>query len=126
MDNSSPIFPLRRIIGILLGGLMLIVLVWYVLFQARLLITGPDLVILQEPAVVQTERTITLEGQAHNIAYLTLNGRRIYTDINGYFKEALVLENGYTITTIEAADRYGRTKALSRTFVYVPASLVTR
>ena len=52
---------------------------------------------------------------------LTLNDREIYTDKNGVFTEALVLENGYTVATLTAHDRYGRTQELTETFVYAPA-----
>ncbi len=78
-----------------------------------------------EPARVSNERIITLEGQARNIAKITLNGRQIFTDPTGNFAEALVLENGYTIATIAATDRYGRTTTLTRPFMYTPASMVT-
>ncbi len=101
-------------------GLFLLVFVGYVLFQARFILIGPVLELTIEPNRVQSERTITLEGRAKNIVKITLNDREIYTDKNGYFKEVLVLENGYTITTIKGIDRYGRTITLSRTFVYKP------
>lgn len=124
MDRTAD-FPLQRLlktIGVLIlaGGI-----IWYVIFQARLLLTGPELVLLSEPSPIHTERIIELEGYARNISYLSLNGRRIYTDRSGHFKEALVLENGYTVTTIEATDRYGRTATIERSFVFIPASLVT-
>jgi hypothetical protein len=89
----------------------------YVLFQARFLIEGPQINVQDQP-VSQTQRLVTLEGQARNIVHISLNGRQIYTDKNGNFKEALVLENGYTIATLEAEDRYGRKIHHTETFVY--------
>ncbi len=93
----------------------------YSIFQARFLIEGPQITFTSEIASVQTDRVVTLEGTTANIVILTLNGREIYTDKQGHFKEALVLENGYTIATLQAKDRYGRTHAVTKTFVYTPA-----
>ncbi len=93
----------------------------YLLFQARFILAGPQIRFTSEIASVQQERVVYLEGQAENIVRLWLNGREIYTDQAGYFKEALVLENGYTIATLSAEDRYGRQKAVTRQFVFTPA-----
>lgn len=91
----------------------------YVLFQARFIIEGPQISLTSDTPAVSQSRVVTLAGQARNIARMTLNGRQIYTDKYGNFKEALVLENGYTITTLQAEDRYGRTTTLSRSFVHI-------
>lgn len=94
----------------------------YVVFQARFLIIGPQVRLVQESESVVNERQITLAGSAFNISRLWLNDRPIYTDAQGNFKEALVLENGYTVATVRAQDRYGRETAIKRTYVYIPAS----
>jgi hypothetical protein len=107
----------------LLGGVTLLGLaIIYILFQARFLITGPQIILKNEPSVEQNVRIITLEGTALNITHLWLNDRQIYTDEHGNFKEALVLENGYTSTTLKAKDRYGRETKVVRSYVYTPAS----
>ncbi len=109
----------------LLGGVTLLGLaIIYILFQARFLITGPQIILKNEPTVEQNVRTITLEGTALNITHLWLNDRQIYTDEHGNFKESLVLENGYTITTLKAKDRYGRETKVVRSYVYTPASII--
>jgi hypothetical protein len=115
---------LRSVLTIIGGIILLGIIVVYVAFQGRFLITGPQIVLMTEPAVQQNERVITLEGKAFNITHLWLNDRPIFTDEQGYFKEALVLENGYTITTLRAKDRYGREKRVVRSFVYTPASII--
>ena len=96
----------------------------YVAFQARFLITGPEIVLTNEPDTHQNERVVILEGSAFNITHLWLNDRQIFTDEHGNFKEALVLENGYTITNLRARDRYGRETRVVRSFVYTPASII--
>jgi hypothetical protein len=94
----------------------------YVAFQARFLIIGPQLQLTDESEQLVNQRQITLAGSAANISRLWLNDRPIFTDAQGDFKEALVLENGYTIATIRAEDRYGRETTIKRTYVYTPAS----
>jgi len=117
-------FRFRTFVRISLGLIFLTGLLVYIVWQARFLITGPELVLRDEPALQSNQRIITLAGAARNITKITLNGRQIYTDPAGNFSEALVLENGYTIATIAAADRYGRTTELRRPFVYTPGSIL--
>jgi hypothetical protein len=71
------------------------------------------------PDTIQVERVVMLQGSAENIAFLSLNGRQIYTDKKGYFQETLVLENGYTVATVQAQDRYGRSSSYTKEFVYI-------
>jgi hypothetical protein len=94
----------------------------YVAFQARFLIIGPQLRLTNESEQLVNQRHITLTGSAANISRLWLNDKPIYADAQGNFTEALVLENGPTIATIRAEDRYGRETTIKRTYVYYPAS----
>ena len=94
----------------------------YIAYQARFLIIGPQITLTTEVPMLQNSRQITLTGDASNISRLWLNGRPIFTDRNGTFTAAVILENGYTVTTLKAEDRYGRTTLITRPFVYVPAS----
>ena len=107
----------------LIAGLLLLV-ISFVIFQARFLITGPQIIITEAPEGPQNERQIHIVGTAYNISRLWLNDRPIYTDAQGNFKEAVVLENGYTIATLRAEDRYGRTTKVTRPLVYIPASFL--
>lgn len=113
-------FTFKQFVQYSLLFVLVLTFLSYTLWQARLLIIGPTITLTAEPAVVVHERTTELSGYAANIVRITLNGRQIYTDKNGYFKEVLVLENGYTVATLTGTDRYGRTTSLTRTFVYVP------
>jgi len=94
----------------------------YVIFQARYLISGPQISLVENPDLRQNERQIFLSGATFNISHLWLNDRPIYTDGQGNFKEALILENGYTVATLRAEDRYGRETRIIKPFVYTPAS----
>ena len=111
---------LRKILYYICISIVICLFVGYAVFQARFLIAGPVITLQNSPDTVQTQRLITLEGIVQNIVFITLNGRQIYTDKNGYFKEALVLENGYTVATLQAHDRYGRSRSYTQEFVYTP------
>jgi len=114
----------RTILKLAAASIALVFLILYALFQARFLIVGPQIVLSYEPGSIQNERQIYLEGTTYNISRLWLNDRQIYTDAQGSFKEALILENGYTVSTLRAEDRYGRSTDLSRSFMYTPASFI--
>lgn len=107
------------VLALFLGGI-----VWYTSFQSRNLISGPHISFISELDTVQAENTIEIEGKADNITSLTLNGNPIYTDEEGIFRKSLVLENGYTIMTLRAKDRFGRTISLSKSFVYAPQTSI--
>lgn len=123
-ESLTSDFELRSVLKVIGTVTLLALIALYVLFQARFLITGPQIMLRNEPAIQQNVRIVTLEGTAVNITHLWLNDRQIFTDEQGNFKEALVLENGYTITTLRAKDRYGRETRVVRSFVYTPASLI--
>jgi hypothetical protein len=122
IDTST--LTLRTIVRYALAIILVTVLIAYIIFQARFLIQGPTITLTNEPSSVENSHTVTLTGQARNIAKITLNDRPKFTDTSGYFSEALVLENGYTIATITATDRYGRETRVVRTFVYTPTSII--
>lgn len=115
----------RDIIRISLMAVAGLIVIMYILFQARFLVIGPQITLSKEIPLQQNERFVTLTGKATNISRLWLNGRPIFTDPKGDFAAAVVLENGYTIAKLEAEDRYGRRTSLSREFVYTPMNFVT-
>lgn len=96
-------------------------LTWYAAFQARFFIAGPSITLAGDTATRRDSRSVTVMGTAENITAITLNDRPIFTDDAGNFREQLVLENGYTILTLRARDRYGRKTVLAQPFVYTPA-----
>lgn len=124
MIAPHPTPALRTILFLFLGLCGTVVVGAYVIFQARYLITGPQIVLTAPPPTVSAERVVTLSGTAYNIARLWLNDRQIFTDAQGNFAEALVLENGYTVATLKAEDRYGRTREVHRELVYRPMSVI--
>lgn len=117
-------FIIPRILKIVAIAVICIALVYYVLFQARFLIGGPQVALTDTPETVQTERQIVITGTASNITAIYLNGRPIVTNEQGFFSEKVVLENGYSIVRIDAADRYGRTTSIEKPFIYQENNLL--
>jgi len=118
LTGQSPILP--KLITIITVSLVVGGVVLYILFQARFLIQGPQVLLTTKLDTIQTEREITLEGTAKNITAIYLNGRSIVTNEAGYFRESVVLQNGYSIIRIDAEDRYGRTTFVEQSIVYQP------
>ena len=89
------------LLGLLIGG--------YGLFQAHKYIEGP-VVAIDSPqnGVTYNSPLIEVEGHTKNVAYLTLDGRQIFTDTSGRFDEKLLLSPGYTILTLVARDKFGK------------------
>jgi hypothetical protein len=123
-DLTPTRFTFRSLVYVMVMGAAATAILLYVLFQARFLIQGPQIALIEEPASVQNSQVVHLRGTARNITKISLNGRQIFTDKVGYFDEALVLENGYTIATIQATDRYGRNARIVKQFVYTPTSII--
>ena len=49
-----------------------------------------------------------VKGYAKNATYLSLNGREIFIDKDGSFKETISLLPGYSVITLEAQDKFGK------------------
>ena len=111
----------KLIIGIGVVILAKFCLIVYSYSQSREYLRGPVLTI-EEPLNGSSSTTslVALVGHARNISFLTLNGRQIFTDEQGRFKESLLLQNGYNIMTLEAKDRFGHTMEKRLELVYKP------
>lgn len=93
-------------------------LLTYIAYQARFLLIGPQITITDASQGTVGERVVTIEGTVRNIARISLNGKQIYTDPEGFFREAVVLGTGYNLITIAATDRYGRSTTVKHEYVY--------
>lgn len=89
--------------------LVAVVGVSYFLFQARFMVLGPMLEITypQNGALVASS-IVDIEGRAKNIAWISLNGRQIFTDEDGHWSERMVVSPGTSIMTVKTKDRFGR------------------
>lgn len=108
--KSSP--NIRRKIALLL----FIAIVIYAVWNARNLILGPRIEVLEpEDGALISSPTLIVKGTVKNGSFISLNGRNIFTDNNGIFSEEILPQYGYNVMKIEAQDRFGkRTEKLIR------------
>lgn len=106
----------RTALAALFGAILL-----YGIARASSYVRGPS-VTLVSPADGETvrDKAVVLEGLAERIATLTANGRTIFTDEHGNFRERLLLPPGYSILQLVATDRFGRTTTIRRQIVINP------
>ena len=87
-------------------------LAFYILFEAQDFISGPSLEILS-PTPNSTNpagHSLEVAGRVKRVSWLSLNGRKIFSDENGNFSERLVLLEGMNRWQVKAIDRFGREK----------------
>ncbi len=57
-------------------------------------------------------------GNAKHATYLSLNGREIFIDKDGSFSEPIALIPGFSVVTIDAVDKFGKSKEKKFQIVY--------
>lgn len=89
--------------------LALVIIVGYGIFEARKLIEGPTITILEpRDGTATSSALVTVSGTAENIAFLTINDAPAYTDETGKFVYRFSPPAGYTVVVVAATDRFGR------------------
>jgi hypothetical protein len=100
--------------------LAIAVVLSYAYYEARGYIHGPQLTITAPvDGFSVTQEELTVEGTAKNINSITLNGRAIFVDEAGHFKETVMLSSGYNVITLAVADRYERTNTKYARGMYI-------
>lgn len=114
MDQTT-----KRIIGIVLTTLIVILVGFYAYWQSKDYIEGSRITFLEpkDGSSVQTEAVI-IEGNAKNIAYISLNDSPIFVDSKGDFREKILLLDGYNIISVKAQDRFGKKTEKNISVVY--------
>lgn len=59
-----------------------------------------------------------VSGVAKNATYISLNGREIFIDKDGSFREAIALIPGYSVITIDAMDKFEKSAEKKFQMVY--------
>ena len=73
------------------------------------LFLGPDIVIFSPGnGSTVSQPLVTIHGEAQKIAKLFLNGREIFTNQAGEFREELLLAKGYNVIKLAAEDKFDR------------------
>jgi len=99
----------RKIIGIIAFTLVILFIASFTLFQSRNLIAGPQIVINYPQNGETVENSLTeILGNAQNISEIKLNGRNIFVNEEGDFKENVLLSYGYNLIVFEIKDRFNR------------------
>lgn len=101
---------LRRWLQIGAGVMLGLVIAGYTAYQFQDWWRGPTITIESpENGSAFEKPLINISGTAQRIAYLSFNGRQIYTNPEGEFAEPLLLSPGYNIITVSARDKFSRT-----------------
>lgn len=110
---------IKKIVQVGLIFLLFLIIVLYASNRTAPLSQGAELQIenLTNGQVV-TNPTLAVEGLALRTIELTINGRIIPTNSEGFFSDTLVLSPGLNTIYIEARDRFGKTEELEYEILY--------
>lgn len=99
----------KRIIHISSLFIIACVIITYSFYQSRFLLEGPQ-VAVWDPQNGSTvfQSVLDIQGEVKNISKLSLDGRQIFVNEQGVFKERILLSVGLNSITIEAQDKFGR------------------
>jgi hypothetical protein len=86
----------------------IVLIAGYALFEASAIVQGPHISIAQPKKSAQEEALVTVSGSTKNVTWIALLGKPIHVNEEGSFREELLVPIGYSILTIEAKDRFGR------------------
>src|SRR3989338_5341052 len=97
-------------------GFVGVLVLFYGLWQARDFLRGPRIYI-ESPTQGEgfDKNPMEVKGRALDVIKFTLNGRTIFTDENGNFKEEILLAKGVNDIEIYAEDKFGHEKRILRT-----------
>ncbi len=81
----------------------------YTFFEARYLISGPELTISspKNNAVVK-DSLLEIKGQVKNINNLTIDGRQVMITPDRSFTDKLLLLNGYNTIEVKVTNKFGQ------------------
>jgi bacillopeptidase F len=86
-----------------------IFIIGYFIFNFRIFIAGPSIVVTSPQNGEETDKDLVeITGKAQNTNFISINDRPIFVDNEGNFKEFLLLSAGYNIIVIKAQDKFER------------------
>ena len=81
----------------------------YGYFRTKDFLAGPVLEITApKNGVVVISPLIEIKGVSKNLSFLNLDGRKIFTDKDGFWEEKLLLQPGVNIIEVRGIDRFKR------------------
>ncbi|MEY2640681.1 MAG: hypothetical protein RL150_74 [Candidatus Parcubacteria bacterium] len=109
----------RRTVTVSLVIAAVLFLVGYALFGARMLIVGPEIIVMSpESGTSFSDPLIELHGKALRTSFITLNGQPLFVDQEDVFRVPLVLAPGTSIMKLNARDRFNRETELTLWYTY--------
>jgi hypothetical protein len=102
------------------GTIAVLILIFiYALFNARQLLSGPQIIIKSpENGLSFDTPFIEIIGEAKNTSFIKMNGQTIYVNENDEFTEKLLLPPGTSIIKIDARDRFERSTEVTLWYTY--------
>lgn len=98
---------------------LLIAILIYAFFNARLLLAGPQIIVKSpENGLTFDTPFIEIVGEAKNTSFISMNGNTIYVNEKGEFREQLLLPPGTSIIRIDARDRFERSTEETLWYTY--------
>jgi len=99
--------------------LIFLIIVSYAVFNTRLLFKGPQISNLNiYSGQTFSDDLLEITGEATNIAFISLNGRRIFIDEDNKFRENFLLTNKLNTVEIYTEDRFGKKNTKKVSIVY--------
>jgi len=100
---------LKKGLGISMAVLLSVTVLIYAYFRTKDFLEGP-IVDISQPKNGWTFSSplIEISGTSKNLAFLNIDGKKIFTDKEGKWNEKLLLHNGLNIIEIQATDRFTR------------------
>jgi hypothetical protein len=99
-----------------------IIVLGYAYYEGRGILFGPT---IEVPSEIQqsSEPYVRIVGKAERIASLSMNGNEISVTESGQFDEPYLLAPGLNRVTLDATDKYGRSRQSVIQIVYTPADM---
>jgi len=119
LRTESPLTP-NRLRLIIIGLLALGVLV-YLSIEINRLISAPELVLESPPETLTTsQHSVEFVGTVEPETTVTANGKQIFVDRSGRFREVLDLQDGLNTIIIRAEKKRGSAKTIVRKILVQP------
>lgn len=109
----------KKILKIVFIVSAVILVLGYAIFVSRDFLGGPKIIINEpENGATLTSQTVIIRGNVMRSRDISLNGKPIFIDDSGNFKETTLLFPGYNTILIEAVDKFDRKEEYRLELVY--------
>lgn len=105
---------LRKVIFIVILSLFFVAVIVYGVYKALPIIIGPKIELSMPNTDTIDGSSVAISGTVTRAKNLYINGIPTPFTESGHFESRLAIYPGTNILTIEAIDRFGRTKILSK------------